>query len=211
MTKNFWEENAAAWARVIQENTLASRAITNTALINLISQKNITSVLDVGCGEGWLASQLSPSTQYLGIDGSENLIDIAKNTHSSEFKHVSYDKISSGAWSTEGKFAAAVFNFALLDEDILGLLKNIQNSLISDGFVIIQTLHPCFVLSPYQDGWNKEDFKSMAVPFSGHMPWYGRTLSSWVKLFAEAGLKLQETLEPQSGDKPSSIIFVLQK
>jgi hypothetical protein len=211
MSQDFWEENASAWAEVIQGNTIASRAVTSGALLKIISDKNIKSILDVGCGEGWLAGQLSPSTVYLGIDGSANLIAIAKENHPSAFYCVSYSEISAGTWTASDKYDAAIFNFSLLDEKITQLLVNIQNSVSDNGLVIIQTLHPCFILESYKDGWNTEDYKAMAVPFSGTMPWYGRKLSSWMKCFSDAGLTLKEIVEPQTGDKPSSIIFILQK
>jgi SAM-dependent methyltransferase len=207
MSKDFWEENAAAWAKVIHDNTIASRAITNEAIIKLLSEKNFLSVIDIGCGEGWLCTKVPASMEYLGIDGSANLIEIAKDKYKSKFQHVLYSEITAGKWNPGKKYAAAVFNFSLLDENITELLKNTRK--FSDT-LIIQTLHPCFALAKYQDAWNSEDFKTMAVPFSGNMPWYGRTLSSWVKLFTDCGLALQEIREPQAGDKPSSLIFILK-
>lgn len=82
------------------------------------------------------------------------------------------------------------------------------------GATLIQTLHPCFALSPYRDGWQSEDFKALAtaIPFQGAMPWYARTLSSWTRVVRESGLQIEAIHEPSAVDtRPASMILVLKR
>lgn len=211
MSKNFWDINAKNWSQTIELKTIASREITNKALIDVITQKNISSVFDTGCGEGWLAGALQPfNLEYFGIDGSAELIQIAQSNHKSNFSHVTYDDILQSKWKSPKLFDAACFNFSLFDESIFLLLKNISQFVKSNGFIFIQTLHP-LSLTPYVDGWKVENFEAMKIPFQGSMKWYGRTLESWLNEFSQADLQLESVREPMNGDVPASIIFTLRR
>jgi len=51
-----WHSNAAPWARAIRAASIASRKlVTDQAIIDAVSSVPSRRILDVGCGEGWLA------------------------------------------------------------------------------------------------------------------------------------------------------------
>jgi 2-polyprenyl-3-methyl-5-hydroxy-6-metoxy-1,4-benzoquinol methylase len=209
--EEFWEKNASQWNEVMNAGTFKNRILTNAALLNKIKSCNIKSVLDVGCGEGWLAANLNlPQVSYLGLDGSNSLVKMAQKKHKAQFKKVSYAQILNGDWVPDQLFEDIVFNFSLLEQNTTDLLICLSKFLTPSGFLLIQTLHPCFTLNEYRDGCNKEDFKSSPIEFFGEMPWFGRTLGSWVQVFQSSGLTLKEIDEPLSEKKPVSLIFVLQ-
>ena len=163
----------------------------------------------MGCGEGWLEQPLmDKNIQYTGVDVSQNLITIAQQKGTGQYFCASYEQIANGDWNPQQKFDVIVFNFSLLDETLTELLKQTSTFLNLNGHILIQTLNPKN-LSVYIDGWNEEDFKSMTIPFSGKMPWYGRTLESWNTLFKDSGLKIEKAIEPDLDGKPASIIFRL--
>jgi hypothetical protein len=55
-----WNANAKPWARAIQTGSIQSRTlVTDRAIIEAVSSMAPRRVLDVGCGEGWLARALS--------------------------------------------------------------------------------------------------------------------------------------------------------
>lgn len=209
--KKFWNDNANNWAQVIEANLIASRAVTNAAIVHEILNLKPQTVLDIGCGEGWLTQALiEQNVDCIGIDGSQNLITIAQQKRPGSFYCVNYTQIAEGKWQPSHPVDIAVFNFSLLEENLTDLLKKTSAFLTPHGHLLIQTLHPKN-LAEYRDGWNEEDFKTMSIPFTGKMPWYGRTLESWKSLFTECKLDLVKTTEPDLNGKPSSAIFVLKK
>ena len=213
MSRDFWDKNAEPWRQAIQSRLIESRKITNPAIIQEIVCRQPRSVLDLGCGEGWIASQLVPEgIQYTGFDFSSKLIEIAKRSYpNASFESLSYDDLIQERWKKPNLFDLVVFNFSLFDEDLRPILRKASTYMKSSGSILVQTLHPCFTLSPYVDGWKTEDFKSFPIPFDGTMPWYGRTLESWSKTFSESGLKLEKISEPlnPATQIPVSLIFAL--
>jgi 2-polyprenyl-3-methyl-5-hydroxy-6-metoxy-1,4-benzoquinol methylase len=213
MNKDFWEKNAQPWNQAIQSHLIESRKTTNPAIISEILKRKPGSVLDLGCGEGWIASQVLPKgIKYTGLDFSPKLVELARKSHpTGSFESVGYEELIRGAWKNQSLFDVVVFNFSLFDENITPLLRKIASFLNPAGTIVIQTLNPHVALDPYEDGWRTEDFKTFPVPFKGTMRWYGRTLESWERAFAESGLKILETTEPLSPEtrKPISVIFSL--
>jgi 2-polyprenyl-3-methyl-5-hydroxy-6-metoxy-1,4-benzoquinol methylase len=211
MSKEFWEKNAESWNQAIRSELVESRKITNPAMISEILKTNPQSVLDLGCGEGWIASQLLPrGIKYTGFDFSENLIELAAKAYpQGVFKAIGYDEMI--RTDVKADFDAVLFNFSLFDENLTALLRKAASLLEPKGTMLIQTLHPR-ALDPYEDGWRTEDFKTFPVSFSGTMRWYGRTLESWEKLFLDSGLEIFKTVEPVHPEtkKTLSIVFVLK-
>lgn len=210
MKNNFWNENVEQWIQVIDSMAIDSRHVTNPALVQTIQDNQLKSVLDVGCGEGWLARSLPKEIHYTGIDGSEGLVNTARVRSQHLFETVSYADLKSKNWRPRNNVEGVVFNFSLLDEEVGSLLKSVSEFLTPQGKIIIQTIHPCFKLPVYQDGWFTEDFKTMSVDFNNVMPWYGRRLSSWMTKFEASQLQLHQLREPQGDALPTSIIFVLK-
>jgi 2-polyprenyl-3-methyl-5-hydroxy-6-metoxy-1,4-benzoquinol methylase len=210
MSKEFWNANAEAWSEVIKSQGIPSRSVTIPALLKIIESLNPESILDIGCGEGFLAPLLlKEGIDYHGLDVSEKLVEMAKEKFGPRFEQVSYDEITNLTWNPDRKFDLVLFNFSLFEENISKLLEISQSFLNPQGGLLIKTLHPCFGMTEYKSGWNTEDFKTMSVPFSGTMPWYGRTLSDWHHEFRKAGLSLRGLYEPKSEVKALSIIFEL--
>lgn len=209
MENSFWRKNADQWIKVVDSVAIKSRQVTNPAILGLIGKNGFNSVLDVGCGEGWLGRELPESISYLGIDGSPELVKSARTRSHRDYEVVSYGDLIQKKWNSSRKFDVAIFNFSLLDHEISPLLMSTKDYLSRGGRIAIQTIHPCFKLTKYEDQWVHEDFKATQIEFAETMPWYGRTLASWSKVFREANLSIAEIIEPVVGGTPSSIIFVL--
>ncbi|HVT85136.1 MAG TPA: class I SAM-dependent methyltransferase, partial [Chitinophagaceae bacterium] len=82
-----WEVNAVNWADLIQRNCIESRRVaTNKAIIDAVSAYHPNSVLDVGCGEGWLVKELNDKGMTVtGFDAIPELIAQARQKSKSEF------------------------------------------------------------------------------------------------------------------------------
>ncbi len=217
---NSWQDNADAWTDAIRQQKIQSRTlVTNDAIVDAVLSQNPKTVLDLGCGEGWLSWHLaSENIKVLGVDAIDTLIAAAQRleTHSPdatpEFHQISYSDIGSSLLGQ--RFDLAVCNFSLLDKDnTASLLSAVPALLAENGALIIQTLHPDHLSTspPENDGWRVESWSGMGDSFKGNAPWYYRTLSSWQQLFKDSGLTLTKTLEPvhPHTGQPASIIFFL--
>jgi len=207
-----WHANAAPWTDAVRGRRIASRKlVTDAAIIDALVKRQPRSVLDVGCGEGWLARELaSRNINCLGIDAVPELIDRAREA-GGRFQCVSYEALAKG--EVIETFDIAVCNFSLIGEAATEVVVAGTLSLLNaGGALVIQTLHPVISCgdAPYVDGWRAGSWAGIDGDFAAPAPWYFRTLESWSKLFARSGwviLNLIEPLHPNTG-KPASVIFV---
>lgn len=210
-----WHQNAAPWIRAVQDEQIESRKlVTNQAIIDTILRYRPATVLDLGCGEGWLARKLvAHGMRVLGVDVIPALIENAKK-RGGEFAVYSYEQIADG--ELKKQFDAVVCNFSLLGkESVEALMRRIPSLLNENGHLFIQTLHPLAAGgdAPYEDGWRAGTWTGFSADFSDPAPWYFRTIASWIKLLRESKLTLVEIGEPQHPHtgKPASLLLVGKK
>lgn len=207
-----WHKNASSWTNAVRCGEIESRKlITNQAIIDAIISYSPQSVLDLGCGEGWLTRELA--TQGINVIGVDVVLELIENAQQAggNFLNISYEEIQQGKLSIS--VDVVVCNFALFGkESVEGLFEKIATLLNSDGLFIVQTLHPLVACGdfPYLDGWREGSWVGFSNDFTDPAPWYFRTLESWVKLFNDNGLRLIEMREPihPKTQKPASVIFV---
>ena len=67
-----WEKNATQWTSAVRGGRIESRKlITDKAIVEAVLSHSPASVLDIGCGEGWLIRELSPQVSHLvGVDAA---------------------------------------------------------------------------------------------------------------------------------------------
>lgn len=209
-----WEDNAAAWTDAVRTQKIPSRrAGTDAAIVAACMRTAARSILDVGCGEGWLARELaSDGRQVHGIDGSAELIAHATSAGSSAtFAVVDYDRVISDTGAAAGPWDLVVCNFALLGDPLVPLLAALSRRIAPQGRLIIQTIHPWSVMGDgrYDAGWREENFQGFGIAFPSSMPWYYRTLGSWIAELRAAGLSVAELEEPVHPDtgRPLSMLL----
>ncbi len=206
-----WHQNADLWVDAIRNQEIASRVLaTDMAIENAILATQPTSVIDVGCGEGWLVRRLlRRGIAARGLDVVPALVESASR-QGGEFAVASYDDIARGAvaWRAD----AVGCNFALIGKDSTEqLLRGVASLINPGGHFIVQTLHPveaCGTL-PYEDGWRQGSWDGFNQRFTNAAPWYFRTLESWRSLFAACGLQLVSEhwpIHPRTG-RPASVVF----
>ena len=209
-----WTANAAAWAQAVRNREIESRVrATDAAAIAAVVDRKPRTVLDLGCGEGWLSHALAErGFDVLGVDAIPALIEQAKTQGKAAFEVASYERIIESGLGGR-RFDVVICNFALFGEDsVPRLLKRIPDLLAPGGAFIIQTLHPVIAGgdAPYADGWRKGSWAGFSDAFTDPAPWYFRTRGSWIAMLREAGRALaamQEPVDPKTG-KPASVIFV---
>jgi len=209
-----WHTNATPWTAAVREQRIESRKlVTDRAIVDAVMARRPDSVLDIGCGEGWLTRALADRgvKHAIGVDAVPALIDQARAAGGGEFRVASYEDIARGA--LELTVDVAVANFALIGKDAVDALILTSPTLLRrGGALIIQTLHPVIAGGdqPYMDGWRTGSWAGFSSDFSDPAPWYFRTLESWVDLIARSGLRLVEMREPihPTSHKPASVIFI---
>lgn len=218
-----WIENVKPWINAISESQIESRlAVTNQAIIDAVLSQSPQSVLDAGCGEGWLARALIKSNEnveVLGVDVVPELIAYAQKQAIGQFKVPDFKVLGYEALSfavLQQRFDVIVANFSLLGKaSVEYFFSNVAGLLNPGGALIIQTIHPVIGCgdNSYEDGWRTGSWAGFSKDFSNPAPWYFRTLPSWLALFAEFDLTLVEQLEPlhPKTQHPASVIFIARQ
>ena len=214
--KTSWEINAAAWIEVMDSQKIPSRKFTNEAIIAILKNTDTKKILDIGCGEGWLTRAITKMGKTaVGVDATIILLDNAKVKGMESYQQLSYEDITEGKKIIEAPFEIAVFNFCIYqNETLIPLLKAVKSSLSKKGEIIIQTLHPFFLIQnqlPYKSQWIHDSWKGLSGNFSHGHQWYARTFEDWNSDFQKAGLVLNEIIEVNNEDAiPISVIFKTQ-
>ncbi len=126
-------------------------------LHKLIPQ-GIKTVLDVGCGEGFLLRYLPPLTQYVGVDYNEDSLYLAENSkfqapNSKQIQNIKFQKENVYSLSLENKQFDLVFCLEVLEH-----LKNYEKALreikrVAKKWVILSVPNePWFQLSNFLRG-----------------------------------------------------------
>lgn len=210
-----WHHNAQSWIEAIRTGTLESRIkVTNQAIILAVLGRQPERVLDLGCGEGWLLRALTErGIEAVGVDGDATLVEAARAAGSSRVYLASYEELAQAKVDIGSDYNVICANFALLHQDIVPLLAAMNALLAPGGTLVIQTLHPWVMAADdYQDGWREETFTGFKGQWQP-MPWYLRTLSSWLNALDMAGFRLaglQEPQHPQSA-MPQSLLLVAER
>jgi 2-polyprenyl-3-methyl-5-hydroxy-6-metoxy-1,4-benzoquinol methylase len=210
-----WQHNALPWTKAVRDGEIESRRlVTDQAIVNAVLACKPDTVIDLGCGEGWLALLLQQhGIGVKAVDVVPALVSAAKQAGVTDTRVLSYEEIVAGQLKLGAD--VVVCNFSLLGkESVEGLLRTVPTLLKPGGSLIVQTLHPlvaCGELA-YVDGWRTGSWAGFSSAFSDAPPWYFRTLQAWIELIGTSGLTLlalQEPLDPRTG-KPASVIFRAQ-
>lgn len=211
-----WQKNVRPWIDAIGKGEIESRVlVTNKAIIDAIVSRSPKTLLDIGCGEGWLVRELvDQGIDALGVDVVREFIVFAQTTGAGRFRTLAYEDISST--TINEKFDAVVCNFSLLgDVSVNKLLQQLPSILNEGGALLIQTLHPVVTCGEheYADGWRDGSWTGFSDTFTDPAPWYFRTVESWVALLRGKGyhrLEVREPLNPYT-QLPASIIFIAER
>ncbi|MDT0496735.1 class I SAM-dependent methyltransferase [Algiphilus sp. W345] len=212
-----WASNAEPWTQAVREARIASRReVTDQAIVDAVLACGAREVLDLGCGEGWLARRLSQAgLRVTGVDAVAALVESARQSGGGEFHEMSYETLANGALPRQ--FDALVANFSLLGEQSVdGLIAAVPGLLNPGGWLLIQTLHPllaCDEQHPYVDGWRDGTWAGISGGFSRPAPWYFRTLHNWCELLNRGALQLVELREPRAdtATPPASLLLVARR
>jgi len=212
-----WELNAAEWIKAIANGSISSRQFSDQAILDAILALDSNTIIDVGCGEGWLTTILANSgKQVVGIDAIEALLLHARSKSDVPFFKMTFEEIASGISIPHSPFDLAVFNFCLYQKDgLTDLLTQTKNGLVETGTILIQTLHPYFLMEQqltYESQWLQDSWKGLDGNFTNGHPWFARTFEDWhTELQRIPDTKLSFKEITNTCGKPLSLIITIKK
>lgn len=215
--KSSWNKNAEEWVKIIQNDGIPSRKFTNPAILEEIKELKGSTVADIGCGEGWLTREMEKlGWKATGLDATVDLIKDARQRSDQIFEVFTFEDIIKGEKIPNAPFDAAVFNFCLyVKNGLIELLSNTLKQLSPKGSLVIQTLHPYFLLQnnlPYKSQWISDSWKGLPGNFTDGHSWYARTMEDWVQELNQIEhieFNIKEVLNDD--DKPISLIIKINK
>lgn len=211
-----WMANAGAWTRAVRQGRIPSRRLaTDAAIVEAVAERNPGRVLDLGCGEGWLMRALAGrGIEAIGLDVSLELVMAAEETGGGRYRCCSFEELVDDPTRGGGPYDAIACNFSLLGADLVPLLRALRRNLAPGGALVIQTVHPWTAAGDegYADGWRTETFDAFGDDFAEPMPWYFRTLASWMDALRAGGFRvstLREPIHPETA-QPASLLMVAE-
>lgn len=189
----------------------------DSTFAELIDVREGDRICAVACGAGREARFLANlGAKVIGIDLSENLLDIAREREAAYPLGITYlaGDAQDLAVLPGGSFDGVVCYMALMDiPDLERTLTSIARILVPDGWFVFAITHPCFKTPAYGEIVDHVDgsvrrtvgkyFEEGAWEGPGngttHLPSraYHRTLSTYVNALVTAGLPIERMQEPQ--------------
>jgi ubiquinone/menaquinone biosynthesis C-methylase UbiE len=216
-TQEMWNSVAADWQIQVGDEGDSNRRLNpDPVLWAFAGDVAGLSVLDAGCGTGYLSRKLADKGALVtGIDFSEKMIEIAlaKNPQI-DFRE---DSCSELRTIDDELYDLVVSNYVLMDTpDLRETMEAFSRVLKTGGMAILIFSHPCFPQGQAtisEDGevtyrWHVPYFQQSRLTdppwahFTSDFIWFHRPLSDYWKAFAAAGFSVVGFEEPRlSGDR----------
>lgn len=160
-------------------------------LIEMIGSIYRKCILDLGCGEATIASQLlaGGAQSYTGVDGSKNMIQLAKKNRKDKRVKLIHSTIESFSFGRE-QFDLVISSLAFhYIEDYLKLLANIRQTLKPGGTLVFSVEHPVITscnksleLSETRQDWIVDQY---FVTGARKVKWKGDTVTKYHRTIEE--------------------------
>lgn len=212
MTKVTNADVIAAWSEVPQsliagfgdEGDITRKHLLNPAIFELLGDVRNKTVLDAGCGQGYLSRLLTnKGATVTAIEPSDAFYTYALRREQTEKLGIHYLQADLSTWApTLNTFDFVIANMVFMDiPDYEPALEHCVAALKSNGGLIFSILHPCFeetgsvwrekgyveVRDYFQERASKQDY--------GYL--FHRSLSTYLNSVIRAGCMIQRVIEPQ--------------
>lgn len=214
-SKRRWNEFADDYAQMTKKyGDLHKEVLLTPNLLMLIGEIKGKTVLDAGCGEGYLSRLLAGYGAIVtAVDFSDRMIELASE-RTTEEESIQYDQANLENLSqfTDSQFDAVVSNMVIQDvSDLSMALNELYRVLKSEGHFVFSILHPCFITP--ESRWEKDEqgeklhwkiddyFKERQFEqrFGTNDPVFAfhRTVSTYINTLIKTGFTVEELVEPK--------------
>ena len=210
------EDNIQAWsaysqemiAAIGEEGDAARRYILNPVLFTLIGDLAGRTILDAGCGTGYLCRLFAKhGAQVTGIEPAASLFAYAVERERAEPLGIDYIQEDLSVFTQDDRvFDIVVANMVFMDiPEYRSAMQHCINALKPGGHFIFSLLHPCFdeVDRPdFEKGYSAKGYirvdeylrEFMVQQIAGY--YIHRPLSAYLNLVIDAGCTIRQVIEP---------------
>jgi 2-polyprenyl-3-methyl-5-hydroxy-6-metoxy-1,4-benzoquinol methylase len=186
------------------EGDATRQYLLNPAIFALLGEVQGRTILDAGCGQGYLARLLaSRGAHVTGVEPSAAFFRYTMEREAHERRGITYVQADLSTWNPpHAAFDAVIANMVFMDiVDWQSALRACVAALKGGGTLIFSLTHPCF--EERGAAWKGKGFVAVAnyfeerveaqdVGFAIHRP-----LSTYLNAVADLGCVLRKVIEPQ--------------
>ncbi len=222
IVEKIWNENAKTWGEICgDQGDFARRYFTDPILFRLLGEVRGQTILDAGCGQGYLSRMLAQKgAKVFGVENSKQLFEQAEFREKAEPAGIQYihDSISRMPFLKDKSMDAIVCNNVFMYcQDIRGALQEFARILAPDGRIVTVFTHPCFsgsgtrwhqvpVDAPRKEEWgsmiigyyfSREPFWFLPTSYEHKLLFFHRTLGDYFAEFQKCGFIVTDLVEPE--------------
>ncbi|HCI78930.1 MAG TPA: SAM-dependent methyltransferase [Ktedonobacter sp.] len=207
------------------EGDFARQHLLNPALFSLMGDVQGKSILDAGCGQGYLSRMLAKrGAIVMGVEPAEVWYRYCVEREQREPLGITYIQHDLSIFDAmPDSFDIVIANMVFMDiPDYKKAIHNCVASLKHEGSFIFSITHPCFE-EPSSE-WDRKgyvevrDYSREFASKTGYAYTFHRPLSTYLNLIVEEGCTFQRMIEPrldeelvrQYGEKHTRNVYVPQ-
>jgi len=204
------EKSYNLWAEYYDSNENKTRDLDQKSTIEILSNYNFETVLELGCGTGkntvWLLTQ---AKKIIALDFSQKMLNKAKKKIQNDDVLFKKGNLLED-WKVDNEFADLITSSLTLEHinDLDVIFGQAHLKLKTDGIFFINELHPFKQYSGSKARFDSEKGTEVLEVYTHH-------ISDYINSAKENGFKLEEIYEQfddlNSNEIPRLISFVFKK